>query len=68
VVGCGRGLGSGGRLGWDGDMMERQGVAGDMTFRHSDRDVARTGTWHDEDGDTKAWQDVDEDREAGNWR
>jgi hypothetical protein len=39
-----------------------------MTFHDSDRDVARMGTWHDEDGDMKAWQDKDEDREVRNWR
>jgi hypothetical protein len=29
-----------------------------------DRDMARMGTWHDEDWDGKAWQDEDKDREA----
>jgi hypothetical protein len=43
-------------------------VAGDMTFHDSDRDVARAGTWHDEDRDAKGGQDEDEDREAGNCR
>jgi hypothetical protein len=33
-----------------------------------DRYVARTGTGHDKDWDRKAWQDEDEDREAGNRR
>jgi hypothetical protein len=48
--------------------MEGQGMAGDVTFHDSDTDVARTGTWCDEDGDAKAWQDGDEDREARNQR
>jgi hypothetical protein len=43
-------------------------MMGDMTFRDSDRDVARAGTRHDEDRHAKAWQDKDEDREARNWR
>jgi hypothetical protein len=30
--------------------------------------VTRVGTWCDEDRDVKAWQDDDEDREAGNQR
>jgi hypothetical protein len=30
--------------------------------------VTSAGTWHDEDGDAKAWQDEDEYRNAGNWR
>jgi hypothetical protein len=46
-------------------MMEGQGVLGDATFHDSDRDVTAAGTWHDEDGDAKAWQGEDEDREAG---
>jgi hypothetical protein len=53
-------------LRWDSDMMEAQGMAGYRTFYNSGRDVARMGTWHDEDGDTKAWQDEDEYREARN--
>jgi hypothetical protein len=36
IAGWGRGLGSGGRLGWDGDMMEGHGAVGDVTFRDSD--------------------------------
>jgi hypothetical protein len=28
----------------------------------------RVGTWCDEDGDAKAWQDVNKDWEARNWR
>jgi hypothetical protein len=43
-------------------------MAGDTTFRDSDRDIARVGTWHDEDRDTKARQDYNKDREAGNLR
>jgi alpha-amylase/alpha-mannosidase (GH57 family) len=30
--------------------------------------VTRAGTWRDEDGDAKAWQGEDEDREARNQR
>jgi hypothetical protein len=41
---------------------------GDVTFHDSDIDVARVGTWHDEDRDARAWQDEDEDRVARNWR
>jgi hypothetical protein len=37
VAGCGRELGSGSGLGWDGDAAEGQGVVEDMTFRDSDR-------------------------------
>jgi hypothetical protein len=47
-------------------MIVGQGVAGDMTFHNLGRDVARAGTWRDEDRDAKAWQDEDEGREAGN--
>jgi hypothetical protein len=36
MVGCGWGLGSRSGLGWDGDMMEGQGVVEDATFRDSD--------------------------------
>jgi hypothetical protein len=36
TAGCGRGLGSRSRLGWDGDMMEGQGIVGDATFHDSD--------------------------------
>jgi hypothetical protein len=43
-------------------------MVGDLSFCDSDRDVTRVGTWHDEDGDMKAWQGKDEDREAGRWR
>jgi hypothetical protein len=68
MVGYGQGFGSRSRLGRDGDAMEGQGIAGDGTFHDLDRDVARVGTWRDEDRDAKAWQDGDEDREAGNWR
>jgi hypothetical protein len=50
----------------DSDIMEGLGMAGDMTFRILDRDVTRTGTWDDEEGDIKAWQDEDKDSEAGN--
>jgi hypothetical protein len=39
-----------------------------MTFHDSDRDVTRLGTWRIEDGDIKAWQGKDQDREAGNQR
>jgi hypothetical protein len=39
-----------------------------MTFHDLDRDMARMGTWHDEDGDVKAWHDKDEYREASNQR
>jgi hypothetical protein len=35
-------------------MTEGQGIAGAATFYDSDRDVAGTGTWHNEDGDVKA--------------
>jgi hypothetical protein len=31
-------------------------------------DMARIGTWHNEDWDEKAWQDEDKDREAKNRR
>jgi hypothetical protein len=37
VAGCGRELGSGSGLGRDGDVVEGQGMAEDMTFRDSDR-------------------------------
>jgi hypothetical protein len=67
VVGCGWGLGSGSRLGWDSNVMEWQGMVGDMTFHDADRDVTRAVIEDDEDWDAKAWQDEDEDREAGNW-
>jgi hypothetical protein len=40
---CEWGLGSGSRLGRDGNMTGEQGVVGDTTFRDSDRDVARRG-------------------------
>jgi hypothetical protein len=30
--------------------------------------MTRAGTWCDEDGNVKAWQDEDEDREARNQR
>jgi hypothetical protein len=30
--------------------------------------MARTGTWHNEDLDMKAWQDQDQEREAGKRR
>jgi hypothetical protein len=49
-------------------MMEGQGVAEDMTFHDLDRDVTRARTWHDEDGDAKAWQGEDEDGKPGSWR
>jgi hypothetical protein len=49
-------------------MMEGQGMVGDTTFHYLDRDVTRVGTWHDADGDVKAWQGEDEDREARNPR
>jgi hypothetical protein len=68
MAGCRQGLGSGSRLGWDGDVMEGQGMAGDMTFHDSVRDVTRAGTGHDEDGDAQAWQGEDKDREAGTQR
>jgi hypothetical protein len=68
IAGRGWGLGHGSRLRWDGDATEGQGVVGDATFRKSDRDVTRAGTRHDEDGDTKACEGEDEDREAGDWR
>jgi hypothetical protein len=44
VAGCGWGLGRGSGLGQDGDTTEGQGMAGDRTFRDSDRDVTRVGT------------------------
>jgi hypothetical protein len=66
TAGCGWGLGSRSGLGQDGDVMEGQGMAGDVTFCHSDRDMVRVGTWHNEDRDAKAWQDEDKDREARN--
>jgi hypothetical protein len=68
MVGYGHGLWSGSGLGWNSDAMEGQGGAGNATFCDWDRDVARAGTWCDEDGYTKAWQDEDEDREARNRR
>jgi hypothetical protein len=68
AVGCRPDFGSGSGLGQDSNVPEGQGVAGDATFRDSDRDVARAGTRHDEDRDAKAWQDKDEDTEAGNRR
>jgi hypothetical protein len=68
TVRSGWGLQSRSGLGWDGDVIERQGMAGDMAFGDSDRDVARAGTWRDKDEDPKAWQDEDEDREAQDWR
>jgi hypothetical protein len=37
AAGCGRELGSGSGLGWDGDVMEGQDAAEDATFRDSDR-------------------------------
>jgi hypothetical protein len=37
--------------------MVGQGMVEDVTFRDLDRDGAGMGTWHDEDGDVKAWQD-----------
>jgi hypothetical protein len=37
MAGCGWELGSGSRLGRDGDMMEGQGIVEDTTFRNSDR-------------------------------
>jgi hypothetical protein len=40
---------SGSRLRWDGDVTERQGIKGDVTFHDSERDVTRVGTSHDED-------------------
>jgi hypothetical protein len=40
-------------------------MAEDVTFCYSERDGAGTETWHDEDGDAKAWQDGAEDR---GWR
>jgi hypothetical protein len=39
-------------------------VVEDATFCDLDRDMARMGTWHDEDGDMKAWQDGDDHRGA----
>jgi hypothetical protein len=30
--------------------------------------VTRVETWHDEDGEAKAWQYEDEDTKARNWR
>jgi hypothetical protein len=68
AAGCGRRLRSGSGLGWDGDGTKGQGVAGDATFRDSDRDATRVGTSPDEDGDVKAWHGEDEGREAGNRR
>jgi hypothetical protein len=43
-------------------------MVGEVTCHDTDRDVARAGTWCDEDGNAKAWQDEDEDSEAGNQR
>jgi hypothetical protein len=37
VAGCGRELGSGSGLGWDGDTTEGQGAVEDETFHDSDR-------------------------------
>jgi hypothetical protein len=37
AAGCRWELGSGSGLGWDGDLMEGQGVAEDVTFRNLDR-------------------------------
>jgi hypothetical protein len=68
VVRCGRRLGGGSGLRWDSDAMEGQGMVGDTTFHDLDRDMARVGTWCDEDGDVKAWQDEDKNRQARNWR
>jgi hypothetical protein len=48
--------------------MEGQGIVGDATSHDLDRDMGRAGSWLDEDGDPKAWQDDDEDREARNQR
>jgi hypothetical protein len=48
----------------DGDVMEGQGMADDVIFHDSCRDVTRVRTWHDEDGDAKAWQGEDEDGKA----
>jgi hypothetical protein len=67
IMRCRWGLRSGSRLGQNGNMTEGQGMVGDMTFRDSDRDVTRVGTWHDEDWGTKAWQDEGKDRDAGNY-
>jgi hypothetical protein len=67
-VGYGWDFRSRSRLGWDSDMAEGQGIAGDITFHDSDRYVARVGTWHDEDRDVKAWQDNDEDQDTRNQR
>jgi hypothetical protein len=64
VAGSRWGLWSRSGLGWDGNTMERQGMAGDIAFHDSDRDVARAGTWRNEDKDLKACQDKDEDWEA----
>jgi hypothetical protein len=43
-------------------------MAGDPTFHDSDRDIGGIGTWHNEDRDTKAWQNEDKYRKAGNQR
>jgi hypothetical protein len=52
----------------DSDTMEGQGMVEGMTFHDSDRDVTRARTWHDEDGDAKAWQGEDEDGKARSQR
>jgi hypothetical protein len=55
AVQYGWGLRSRSRLGQDSDVMVGQGMVEDVTFRDLDRDGAGMGTWHDEDGDVKAW-------------
>jgi hypothetical protein len=68
AAGCRWGLGIRSGLGWNGDVMEGQGLAGDATFHDLDRDVTREWTWPNGDGDAKAGQGEDENREAGNGR
>jgi hypothetical protein len=68
MVGYRWGFGSSIGLGWDSNMMEGQGMVGDATLHDLDRDVARAGTWYNEDRDVKAWQGDNKDREAQNWR
>jgi hypothetical protein len=43
TAGCGWGLSGRNGYGLDGDVMVGYGIAGDVTFRDSDRDMARQG-------------------------
>jgi hypothetical protein len=47
-------------------MILGQGMAEDVTFYDLDRDIAGIRTCYNEDRDAEAWQDKDEDRDAGN--